>query len=216
MERLEVASLYFDWNGTLLADERLWERSRRAAFRYHGVTPPPPHEYFLHLAECQGDIEKTYQSFGVRANLSELNRVYSQTYAQGIEKLTLRRGAIKTIRTLKARGISSSIITMQLEELFLPVYERFPTLHRSITHLRCGVSDKTAAIRDLATLEGISVERCCYVGDTPSDVIAAKRAGAIAIAYANGVLPTTLLASANPDLIIDDLQELLHIITEAS
>ena len=67
-------------------------------------------------------------------------------------------------------------------------------------------------IKELVASEGIALNHCLYIGDTPSDIRSAHKAGATAVAYLNGYVPKFLVNAAKPDYTIRDLKELLTII----
>jgi len=63
-------------------------------------------------------------------------------------------------------------------------------------------------ISHAAGLLGFEASECAYVGDSPHDMEAARRAGAVAIAATWGVASAETLAQAGYDYAIDDIREL--------
>ena len=67
--------------------------------------------------------------------------------------------------------------------------------------------DEAAGLTYLANLLDINASAIAYVGDTTSDVEAAHRAGAIAVAVSSGYHTPAKLRSANPDVLYSDILE---------
>lgn len=53
-----------------------------------------------------------------------------------------------------------------------------------------------------------------YVGDTPTDVLAGKKAGVATAVTTRGFSTTSRLRRAKPDFIVHNLSELLEIVKE--
>ena len=68
--------------------------------------------------------------------------------------------------------------------------------------------DKAAELQDRTA----SVGRVLYVGDTADDVSYARRAGSLAVAFSGGYHSVDQLRSAGPDLIVDDLTQLIPLL----
>ncbi len=64
----------------------------------------------------------------------------------------------------------------------------------------------TKAIRAL----GAGPEACALVGDSPTDIAAAQRAGIGTVGYANTPGKRERLSDAGADIVIDDMQALAH------
>lgn len=63
--------------------------------------------------------------------------------------------------------------------------------------------------RALALL-GVAPDHALMVGDTPDDILAARRGGLHAVAVASGFHPREDLAACGPDLVLDRLDELIE------
>jgi pyrophosphatase PpaX len=123
---------------------------------------------------------------------------------------------IDTLEALAATGIPMGIVTSKSAMM----------AHRGINLFELGgffsaivTADDTPVhkpdplpIRHAAELLGADVMRCAYVGDSPADVMAARSAGAVAIGITWGVTDRDGLAEADPDLIIDDIAELVTLV----
>jgi pyrophosphatase PpaX len=59
---------------------------------------------------------------------------------------------------------------------------------------------------------GVGPAGAAYVGDSPSDVQAAKAAGVTAIAVSWGVFPAATLEAENPDILVHTIPELAEVL----
>ena len=71
-----------------------------------------------------------------------------------------------------------------------------------------------AAIDQVAKLRGVA-GRVCFVGDTPSDIQAAREAGATIVAVASGTFTVAELIACGPDLCLSHCGELLQTADQA-
>jgi phosphoglycolate phosphatase len=55
----------------------------------------------------------------------------------------------------------------------------------------------------------VPIEKCIVVGDTESDIVAAKRAGAIAVAVTTGHEDKEALLRAQPEIVLRDVNDLI-------
>jgi phosphoglycolate phosphatase len=75
-------------------------------------------------------------------------------------------------------------------------------------------SDSTRRAIERATVlggNGLTPSRCLVVGDTPIDIAATKRAGAVAVGVASGRFSITELADAGADHVLESLEEPLSL-----
>jgi phosphoglycolate phosphatase len=68
--------------------------------------------------------------------------------------------------------------------------------------------NKAAELRKRTTRVG----RVLYVGDTADDICYARRAGALAVAFTGGYHDADQLRSAGPDLVVDDLTQIVPLL----
>ena len=204
-----IKLILWDWNGTLLNDMPAWYAAIRETFSAFGAQPPTLDEYF---GELEGhDYWGLYSTRGITASLEELNRVYGKTYNRAINRIALAAAARQVLKELRRRGIMCGIISAQIPELFDPLFMRLK-LAPYFTYCHYPVFAKAEKIKELVASEGIALNHCLYIGDTPSDIRSAHKAGATAVAYLNGYVPKFLVDAAKPDYTIRDLKELLTIV----
>lgn len=200
----------FDWNGTLIDDTSIWLKSVGAIFELRHVKLPPAEEYFRRMEELKS-LTEVYNSFGIGLTAEELNRIYQEEYQKHLKEIQLSQGAIETLKALKKRKIILGIVSAQLKTLFDAPFLRF-NLEQYFDEVIVGTQNKDLIIASLYALKGAKPENCYYVGDTPSDIRNAKKAGVKSVAYLNKHIPAEMLLSQGPDFTISDLREIPGII----
>lgn len=198
----------FDWNGTLLDDTLLWYDVVQEVFRVFGKQPPALEQYFR---ELEGDYFIIYTSRGIDVTREELNEIYDTFYRARMNEAQLMPGAQEVLQTLQDKNHVLYLVTGQHEHLVFPLLERFGI----VSYFQCSkyhVIDKTSATKEILQAENIEPRNCFYVGDTPSDMRHAKKAGVVSIAFLGGYIPNELIASAQPDYRISQLRDILMIV----
>jgi len=117
-------------------------------------------------------------------------------------------GAVETLTHLRGRGLRTGVVSAAGCE---PVRRDLDQLGLAplLDEVHCAVADKTAVLRDAVASAGGTV---VYVGDTEYDVLAAREAGAWAVAFLGGYRDAEQLQAAQPWSLcrsLTDLPELL-------
>ena len=201
-----IKILFCDWNGTLLDDMPIWGEAMRKTFLAFGVEPPTVADYFRELES--GDYLEVYRKRGIVASRDELNAIYEPAYEERLSDTMLFFGVATTLHRLHENGVRLVLVTSQQNALVVPLLNKF-----GIDHLfdKCAfhVFDKKAVITEVAQRNGVTPDQCSFVGDSPSDIRHAKKAGITAIAFLGGHIPEELLAGA--DHSIRTFEEILNL-----
>jgi len=197
-----MQAVLWDWDGTLLDSIGLILASYRHTFTVHRGAPPPD-ELFLRgvgtplidqltgIANDEEDPQDLLETYRVHAiaNHDQLCRPFV--------------AAVRTVRALKARGLPLAIVTSK----------RRIGLHRGFDLCDLhGVFDATVCPEDVefakphpepveraCRLLGVSPKDAIFVGDSPHDLVAGRRAGAITAAAGWGPFPHDTLQAETPD-----------------
>lgn len=202
--------ILFDWNGTLIDDIPIWYISIKKIFKLHGISPPSIGDYFRKL-EMVKSYTEIHNSLGINLSKGELDQIYRKEYQKHLQEIRLSPGVKETLDILKQKRIVLGIITMQLVSLFDPVFLRL-NLKKYFKEVVVEARGKSNIILHLCVLERMQPQNCYYVGDTPSDIRQAKKAGVKSIAYLNGYIPKDLILKAEPDFVISNFEELPKLI----
>ncbi|MDA2921800.1 HAD hydrolase-like protein [Patescibacteria group bacterium AH-259-L07] len=198
-------TVFLDWNGTLLNDTKIWWDSITEIFRIFNIVPPTVEEYFTELG---GDYLDIYRSRGIFASRDELNEIYGTYYNAHIHKAELYPTARTTLQLLSQSKTTLDLISTQQEELALPLLETFDIVE-FFSIMRFHVLKKSQVITEIVDQYNLDPQTCFYIGDSPSDIKHAKKAGINAIAFLNGFVPEHLVFKQNPD---DDVKVLQHVV----
>lgn len=114
---------------------------------------------------------------------------------------------------LAEKGKIIGLVTGQKEFLTSPLLDKFG-INIFFRYREFHVINKREVIGSILKKAGISMNDCCYIGDTPADIKHAKQVGVVPIAFASGYLPEDLLINAEPRFIIRSLEEIKNIIDD--
>ncbi len=216
-----MQAIFFDWNGTLLDDTlTIWYEVIRKTFCDFGKEPPTIAEHIQKMSG--GDYSLSYRSRGITASREVLAAIYEAYYQQMLEDMLskgdtehvlLYPGVSKTLTSLRKNNIVTGIVTTQPQLLVEPLLEKL-NITSLLTRFVSNVINKAEAINSLVAAEKIPLTECYYVGDSPSDIIHAKKAGVIAVAFVDkrGYIPIDMIKATDPDYIIHDIREILQLI----
>lgn len=199
--------ILFDWNGTLLDDITVWYDAVQEIFRRFGKEAPTIEQYFR---ELEGDYLTIYTSRGIEATRDELNEIYEPYYQEHVNSARLVPAVRKILQELKRRGYAIWLVSGQQEQLVSPLLKKF-RISSYFDGGRFHVMNKTEVIGEILKTEDISPKDCCLVGDAPSDIRHANKAGITSVAFLGGYIPKELIIAAEPDHTIEQLQDITNL-----
>jgi pyrophosphatase PpaX len=209
--RTAHSALLFDLDGTLIDSVELIVRSYQHATELHlgqalarEVIVPTiglSLDAFLEgMAPGRGPVlVATYREY-MHANHDTLVRPFD--------------GVLEMLRELRVRGYRLGIVTSKRRPAASLAFLRW-MLDAHVDVTVCAEdAPRTKPAPDpllaAAAILGVAPSDCCYVGDTPHDMIAARAAGMCAIAAPWGAGTREELAAAQPDLWLDTPGDLLR------
>lgn len=140
-----------------------------------------------------------------------------QELSQQIQKIHVFDDIPEALMGLKEQGYSLYIITSNTEENVKAVLERYNLFSLfSKIYSRSSLFGKARLIRKLLKQENLSPQQAIYVGDETRDIDAAQRAKIRVIAVTWGFNSSQVLDQHNPDLLIDQPNELISAIHKLS
>ena len=195
---MTIAAVLFDLNGTLVDDLPRATRATAAALSLSGLPS---------LSEA--DFGRRF-SLPLTVFFAELGAddpeaaVAAWNDAMASEPAPAMPGAVELLQRLRDRGIRTAVVSAAGCE---PVRRDLDALGLLplLDEVHCDVADKAAVLSaEVAAADGIVV----YVGDTEYDVLAARAAGARAVAFTSGYRPSYQLEKAQPWRSISALADL--------
>jgi pyrophosphatase PpaX len=125
-------------------------------------------------------------------------------------------GVEETLTVLKARGMPLGVVTSK-GHVAVGMGRRLIGLDRFIDTV-INADDvrihkpEPYPLLFAAEQMGVDVTRCMYVGDSPHDMMSARRAGAVAVAALWGMFSRERLAEVGPDYMIAEIGEVLDLV----
>lgn len=125
-------------------------------------------------------------------------------------------GTLETLARLDACGPPLGIVSSKSTYMVTRGVELFGIGHYFKAIVTC---DNVTAFKPdpypvlhAAHMLGVDPTRCMYVGDSPHDVEAGLRAGALAVAATWGVSGRGTLEAAQPDVVLDDIRQVADLV----
>ena len=122
-------------------------------------------------------------------------------------------GIEDAIARLRARGVKTAVLSNKFDEGVQQVIGEFMPSLFDAKHGECArfprKPDPTGLLLTLEEL-GVAPQTAAYIGDSPSDIEVARRAGTFSIGVAWGYHEAVELLDANPDALIEHADELLR------
>jgi len=214
-----IEAILFDLDGTLVETDNRWARqlSERLAFlrrlnrrldtdrlgRDIVMAMETPSNYIVSIAERLGLGRSIYGlADRIRRSKGLATRNTSVLVEGTHELLGSLDGRFRlAIVTTRARPEALSFLTQQALERYFPVIVTRLDVWRMKPH--------PAPIQRAAQLLGVGISRCLMVGDTTVDILAARRAGAVAVGVLSGFGEREELWRAGAHLVLGSAVELL-------
>ncbi|AVD81285.1 phosphoglycolate phosphatase [Pseudomonas sp. SWI6] len=157
-----------------------------------------------------GDIEHE----GVDEALAEQGlALFMDAYAQSHELTEIYPGVKDTLRWLRKQGVEMALITNKPERFVGPLLDQM----KIGRYFRWIIGGDTlpqkkpdpAALLFVMKMAGVAPEQSLFVGDSRSDVLAAKAAGVKCVGLTYGYNHGRPIHDESPNLVVDDLRALL-------
>ena len=200
-----------DWSGVVSDDRKPVHLANMRVLECRGITP-------LTLDEWLPKTTLTPREFFRNQGITEDEEMLFDEYRRNYGALVAE--GIRPVPYTDARPFWEHLVGIELRP---DVISSHPTDHLQAEAREYGiypyvgrfvgsVKDKGQEIWRLISRRDINPQRYAYVGDTVYDIHAARAAGVIAIAVATGYHTRERLAKAEPDVLVDSLTELMHLI----
>ena len=221
--RTDAVLLDFDHTLAHLGSFVRWEDARRTLLPLYGAGGVP--EAFLErhpgALDLYGQvaISELLADAGIREAHRQASLALAAFEAEAVPRTRLTPGAVAVLRRLPALGLPTGIVSSNAAPVVAAVLERER------------VSSAFGAIvgrDDVARLKpapegllkccaalGVRPGRCIYVGDSVSDIKAARAAGMTGFGVVGGMASADELVAAGAEAVVDDLARLLSLIEGA-
>lgn len=189
-----------DWNGTLVDDGiRVWKATRAVLGRL-GIPSPGRADFF---ARWRLPLSSLFEELGVP--VGQLNgAVRDWNDEVGAREATLAEGVLEMVEGIRSMGGGVGIVSAAAVD----VIERDVARLSLMGILDFVVGDAEPKRSALGSIWPDHPAQVVYLGDTEYDIIEARAAGVWAIGYGAGYRPSTALAAAGADFVIERLDAL--------
>lgn len=216
-----IKLVIFDLDGTLLETVGDLAASCNAVLRSHGL---PEHDYAAYRRFVGNGVRKLCERALPEALRTEeqIDRVRDEFVAYYTAHIDCHsyayEGIFDLLEALVARGVKVAVVSNKFQQgTELLVQKFFPTTpFAAVFGNRPEVPLKPDPAADFEVLERTGVSPCeaLHVGDTASDIRAAKAAGIGAVGVSWGFRSREELLEAGADVVIDHPRELLDLLSK--
>jgi phosphoglycolate phosphatase len=209
----------FDLDGTLVDTAAEIAEAVNLALEAHGIARRPVDEIVLLIGNGTADLmrrlrerlvqeQPALDALPLPALLASLDRCYAQTtgtqarpYPGCVEALTALRDAGVRMACVTNKELHHAQAVLRVTGLdgFFALTVGGDTLPEKKPH--------ASVLRHVAGALGVPLARCAHVGDSLTDVLAARNAGVAAWAVPYGYNAGRPIADARPDRLFDGLGE---------
>lgn len=194
----------WDWNGTLLDDQRLVVDALNAVLEDAGL-PPADLETYQRL--YTRPVRRFYERLFARPisdrEWARVDEVYHDAYRAGIEDARLASDAPDALDVIEDAGLTQSLLSMYRHRELVPLVRRLGVDGRfvRVDGLR-GTGGGRKAGELEAHLEALAgpgdPSQVVVIGDALDDAVAAAHVGAGCVLYDGGSHPRAALERAGP------------------
>ncbi|MDD0973423.1 phosphoglycolate phosphatase [Pseudomonas fontis] len=139
--------------------------------------------------------------------------VFMEAYAEGHELTVVYPGVSETLKWLHKQGVEMALITNKPERFVAPLLDQM----KIGRYFRWIIGGDTlpqkkpdpAALLFVMQMANVPADQALFIGDSRSDVLAAKAAGVQCVALSYGYNHGRPISEESPALVIDDLRALL-------
>ena len=202
----------FDWSGTLVDDLGPVLDATNRVFNHYGKDSFTREEF---CSEFCLPFKIFYDKFLPEAPMSELELLYTKFFNQSHENVFLLPGAKEILRECSKLGIKTYLLSSIKKQHFesqsaeLGLSDFFDFAYTEAL-------DKRDWITRLLKDNNISHEHTVFIGDMQHDIETARYAEVFSVGVLTGYNSKEMIEGSNPDLIVNDLVELLEIIINKS
>lgn len=158
-----------------------------------------------------------FSNHEIRQCVREYREYYS---AHHLESTVLYPGVSSVLRNLKQHNFKLGIVTTKYRKSVLAVLKHFRLAELFDTVATGHETGRHKPAPDIVLFAAKRLEvhpsECVVVGDSPVDVEAGKRAGALTIAVLTGTSSRQDVKRAKPDFIIENLSSIPNLMTDSS
>lgn len=204
----EIKALLFDWDGTLVDSAHLGLVAFEKTFDALGV----PFVHAVYEAKYSPNWYSTYEALGLpKEHWQTADELWIQHY--GEQSAPLIEAVGETLLQLREKGYQLAIVTSgsrsrvsrEVEQCVLRDAFAVIICNEDIVNKKPHPEGLELAMREM----NVAPSQCAYVGDAPEDIEMGRRGQVMTIGVRSDYPSSARVRSANPDLYLERLAELL-------
>lgn len=203
-----IQNIIFDWSGTLVDDlPAVWEATNEV-FRRSGVAELTLDQF---RAEFSLPFTHFYNRFVPCTSLDQVELWFHERFEQvsdRVQPLPYARDFLDNCRRNKLR----CFILTSVNNKYFPQQAQSTGLAGYFDAVFSGVVDKREQIRVLLDTHKLAESETLFIGDMQHDIDAARRGGVHSCAVLTGYNRLGQLRQSEPDVIVEHLRELWHLL----
>jgi len=202
-----VTTVLFDWDGTLCDSGAAHLATFQKTLAEFGIAITREQFQAVYTPAWY----HMYEAFGLpRAEWPQADRRWMFHYGNLTSELVMGAGSV--VARLRAAGLHLGVVTGGNRERVARELARhgltaaFPAVvcHEDVTRTK----PHPEGIRKALEILEDSARHCCYVGDTPDDVLMGRAAGVFTVAVATEYVHRSRLEACGADVLIDRIEHL--------
>jgi phosphoglycolate phosphatase len=198
-------AIIFDWSGTLVDDMPPVLEATNAVFRSCGR---PTMDRDTYRREFCLPYTRFYERHAPGLTHDALEDTFRAAFVNSTAPVTLLPYAERFLQHSKSLGHQHIVLSSALPEAVQAQAVKFG-VDRYLDVIYAGVVDKRAFIGPMLERHGLHPENTLYVGDMVHDIETAHHADIKAVALLTGYDYAGVLEAAEPDLLLEDLSQLI-------
>ena len=191
-------TIFWDWNGTLVADVPLVVRVNNEVFARHGYRQTTEEEY---RRLFRFPVIDYYRDLGVKdEDFPAIAREWNEGYVAGFHEVPLAPGAVEAVRRFREAGFRQVIVSASQRDQLRRQVDSFPALRGMFDEV-LGLHDvyavsKVQLAKDFLARDGVDPADALFLGDTAHDAEVARAIGCRCCLIAGGHQEDAVLAQA--------------------
>lgn len=204
----EIKTLLFDWDGTLVDSAHLGLVAFERTFDELGV----PFVHAVYEAKYSPNWYSTYEALGLpKEHWQTADELWIRHY--GEQSAPLIEAVGETLLKLREKGYQLAVVTSgsrsrvsrEVEQCVLRDAFAVIICNEDIVNKKPHPEGLELAMREM----NVAPTQCAYVGDAPEDIEMGRRGQVMTIGVRSDYPSSARVRSANPDLYLERLAELL-------
>ena len=206
-------TIFWDWNGTLIADVPLVVKVNNLVFARHGYRATDEDAY---RRTFRFPVKDYYTALGVaEEDFPMIAREWNEQYVAHFDETALAPDVPETLRRFRDAGFRQVIVSASQQAQLRAQVARFPELQGMFAEV-LGLSDVYAAskvqlARDFLARDGVDPSDAVFLGDTAHDAEVARAIGCRCYLISGGHQEDAVLAQAQVP-VLRSLRELYPIL----